>query len=89
MGRARTTASAFASSTTKARVLTHYRGPNYSRGEVEITMFDSSCQQIATVTTGGDTGPSSADVCDTTMTDRATMLLGPYHLTPQDLGAGG
>ncbi|MBM7822115.1 hypothetical protein JOE55_000489 [Kocuria palustris] len=52
-------------------------------------MFDSSCQQIATVTTGGDTGPSSADVCDTTMTDRATMLLGPYHLTPQDLGAGG
>jgi len=72
-------------------VLTWYDGESATGfGNGDVTMADSSYEEIATVTTGGELDPGRVDLHETTVTPAGTMLVPAYIETPADLsGIGG
>jgi len=68
-------------------VLTYYRGESdfVGHGTGDIYLLDTSYEEIATVTTGGELDPHRADLHDTTITPEGTMLVLAYPVVPLDL----
>jgi len=70
-------------------VLTFWSGDSTYYGNGDVVVLDPSYTPIARVTTGGDLGPHHADIHESLITERGTMLLTSFPLVRADLSAAG